>query len=211
VCHSIGSFSSSSSSSIVEEGQDGQGAGQGERALPNGAARSSSLTAGSLAAHAAAGGSSGGGGAAPTKQQPQPLANGGGGGVLPPVGHVGSAATVGSSEATGHRSGAGITVEKRLWAPAISTVYRMQRLPDGDPLLLPSDARYRPDVMALAGRCGDAAQRWKQALEQQQRADRALRAQAGVHEGGAAAGSHHQRLSSRGSDALPGALEEHER
>lgn len=62
--------------------------------------------------------------------------------------------------------------------------------------------------MALAGGSGQAAQRWKQALEQKQRADRHLRGHAAASTGGAAGsssgGAQHHRHSSRGSDQMGG-------
>lgn len=66
----------------------------------------------------------------------------------------------------------------------------------------------RPDVMALAGGSRQAAQRWKQALEQKQRADRHMRGHAAASTGGAAGsssgGAQHHRHSSRGSDQMGG-------
>jgi hypothetical protein len=62
--------------------------------------------------------------------------------------------------------------------------------------------------MALAGGANQAAQRWKQILEQKQRADRQLRGHGAASTGGAtgssSGGAQHHRHSSRGSDQLGG-------
>jgi hypothetical protein len=147
VCHSIGSFSSSTASSIADEGEEGQDAAGPGRGLANGseqrhangtsggASRSAdvaqpasatpggSLTADALAAHTAAAASRTQQAPAASKQPPA-ANNVASSSLAAAVGGCASAATLSSSAAdgAGHRSSRGITVEKRLWSPSSSTV-----------------------------------------------------------------------------------------
>ncbi|KAF8057106.1 osbI [Scenedesmus sp. PABB004] len=209
VCHSIGSFSSSSSLSDIDEAASDAGGRPG--AAANGDAASSAsgrsggsaarLTASALAAHAASR-EAAAPAPAPAPAGPAPPAAGGGAGMGAPVA---SAATLTSSDATGHRSGRGIGVTKRLWDAAGSQVSRLVPLSDQDPRLLPSDHRYRPDVQALGGGSPAAAQHWKLVLEQRQRRDRALRGPEREGHGTEAGAGHHRRSSTREAKA-PGPL-----
>ncbi|WIA13838.1 hypothetical protein OEZ85_007382 [Tetradesmus obliquus] len=203
-CHSIGSFSTTSASSSRDDGEDQPAAGEGQQPASSsseaGSSSSSSpnsrLTAGVLAAHTQEAAANGTSAAAAAPGQLQ----GGGMAGLP------SSAALSASDATGHRSGKGISVTKKLWDAKASKVWRVAPLSDDDPQLLPSDYRYRPDVQAHDGGARDAAQRWKLLLETRQRKDRALREAAGVVEHGGHGHRHSSSSSTRlgSAEELPG-------
>eukprot|EP00877_Chromochloris_zofingiensis_P003387 jgi/Chrzof1/13049/Cz07g18010.t1 len=67
---------------------------------------------------------------------------------------------------------------KRYWT--LSESQRSHWKPVTNPL--PSDSSYRQDLAHLASGDKQGAQHWKEVMEQQQRADKTLRVQAGVHE-----------------------------
>ncbi|KAF6251857.1 hypothetical protein COO60DRAFT_1704577 [Scenedesmus sp. NREL 46B-D3] len=208
-CHSIGSFSTTSSSSIhVSDAGQGAAAGEGQPASSGREASSSSsspesrLTASALAVHTQ---EAEAGGVAQAAAAAAAAGQGSGGGSMAALP---SSAALSSSDATGHRCGRGMSVTKKLWDVKASKVWRFEPLHDDDPQLLPSDHRYRPDVQAHGGGARDAALRWKLVLEQRQRSDRALREQAGVRERGGLGHQHCHSTSSTklgSAEELPGA------
>jgi hypothetical protein len=138
VCHSIGSFSSSTSGSTISDADaaDTAAAANGDAAVNGISSRAngshhhkhhsnsssgSGLTAVALAAHASSAAPSSSKDGAGAQHQQAPAATGLGSSAV----FNGSAVNLSSSDAAGgRRTGKGISVVKQLWAPHISTVSR---------------------------------------------------------------------------------------